>query len=71
MEYTHPFDNPQGQFYLLKNALGQISLWPENCALPAGWRIVAEPRAHSDCVAWLEQQGGALHPAVFARGTIS
>ncbi|WP_220266224.1 MbtH family NRPS accessory protein [Enterobacter sp. Colony194] len=68
MEYTHPLDDPQGHFYLLKNQLGQLSLWPEACALPAGWAIVAPPRPHAECVAWLEQRGGDLHPAAYARG---
>lgn len=70
MEYTNPFDDPLGYFYLLKNPLGQLSLWPESCALPAGWAIVAPPRPHSDCVAWLEQHGADLHPAGYARGAV-
>jgi len=68
MEYIHPFDDPQGHFYLLKNALGQLSLWPETCALPAGWSVIAAPRPHCDCVAWLEHCGSDLLPAAFAQG---
>lgn len=71
MEYTHPFDDPQGHFYLLKNPLGQFSLWPEACTLPAGWAIVAQPRPHNECVAWLARHAGDLHPAAFAQGGMS
>lgn len=34
MEFSNPFDNPQGQFYILQNAQRQFSLWPAACALP-------------------------------------
>ena len=37
MQFSNPFDNPQGQFYILRNAQGQYSLWPHHCALPTGW----------------------------------
>ncbi|MDI5049124.1 MbtH family NRPS accessory protein, partial [Salmonella enterica subsp. enterica serovar Montevideo] len=36
MEFSNPFDNPQGQFYILQNTQRQFSLWPAACALPAG-----------------------------------
>lgn len=32
MEFSNPFDNPQGQFYILQNAQRQFSLWPAACA---------------------------------------
>lgn len=36
MEFSNPFDNPQGQFYILQNPQRQFSLWPQQCSLPAG-----------------------------------
>jgi uncharacterized protein YbdZ (MbtH family) len=36
MEFSNPFDNPQGQFAILQNDQGQYSLWPQQCELPAG-----------------------------------
>lgn len=68
MEYTNPFDNLQGRFYLLKNHLGQLSLWPEACTLPGGWAVVAPPQPHGDCVVWLEQHSDGLHPTHYAQG---
>lgn len=45
MEFSNPFDNPQGQFVILQNDQGQYSLWPQQCELPAGWRVVCEAQS--------------------------
>ncbi|MBU5565630.1 enterobactin biosynthesis protein YbdZ, partial [Escherichia sp. S69_ASV_4] len=45
MAFSNPFDDPQGAFYILRNAQGQFSLWPQQCALPAGWDIVCQPQS--------------------------
>ncbi|PLK76564.1 MbtH family protein, partial [Klebsiella pneumoniae] len=39
MQFSNPFDNPQGQFYILRNDQQQYSLWPAHCDLPAGWAV--------------------------------
>ncbi|VTM53073.1 cytoplasmic protein YbdZ [Klebsiella pneumoniae] len=44
MQFSNPFDNPQGQFYILRNDQQQYSLWPAHCDLPAGWTWCA-PRS--------------------------
>ncbi|WP_039056114.1 MbtH family NRPS accessory protein [Enterobacter sp. Bisph1] len=67
MEFTNPFDNPQGQFYILQNHQRQFSLWPAECALPAGWRVICEPQAQNDCNAWLTANWQTLTPAHHAR----
>ncbi len=38
MQFSNPFDNPQGQFYILRNDQQQYSLWLKRIAtcLPAG-----------------------------------
>ncbi|STI77188.1 enterobactin synthase subunit F [Escherichia coli] len=74
MAFSNPFDDPQGAFYILRNAQGQFSLWPQQCALPAGWDIgvsaavtgvlpavAGSPLAYSDT--------GQFHPV--AGGTMS
>ncbi|AKE96960.1 MbtH family protein [Cronobacter sakazakii] len=66
MEFSNPFDNLQGRFWLLENHEKQISLWPEPCALPPGWRVVAAPQPPERCEAWLNEHGQALQPADFA-----
>lgn len=47
MEFSNPFDNPQGQFYILQNPQRQFSLWPQQCSLPAGWAIACEPQSQN------------------------
>lgn len=67
MQFSNPFDNPQGQFYLLQNAHKQFSLWPQHCALPAGWDIICEPQSQQACNEWLTAHWTTLTPANFAR----
>ncbi|MGV9803395.1 MbtH family protein [Mycobacterium sp. NPDC003449] len=37
---TSPFDDEDGQFFVLSNAELQHSLWPAFSAVPGGWHIV-------------------------------
>lgn len=67
MEYTNPFDNPQGRFYILQNPQQQYSLWPAQCSLPAGWQVICEPQDPQTCHAWLEQRWQTLTPAHYAQ----
>lgn len=66
MEFTNPFDNPQGLFYILQNGLHQFSLWPQQCALPAGWQVVAGPQSQAACQQWLETHWRTLLPHHYA-----
>lgn len=67
MEFSNPFDNAQGHFYILQNAQQQFSLWPQQCALPEGWRVIGEPQPLKACNAWLTAQWQTLTPAHYAR----
>ncbi|EKY3222349.1 MbtH family NRPS accessory protein [Cronobacter dublinensis] len=67
MEFSNPFDNPQGRFWLLENDQQQVSLWPQACALPPGWRVVAPPQSAHACEELLAPYGAALQPGYFAR----
>ncbi|WP_342321677.1 MbtH family NRPS accessory protein [Kosakonia sp. BYX6] len=67
MEFTNPFDNPQGRFYILQNMQQQFSLWPAQCALPAGWNVLCEPQLQVDCNAWLAAHWQTLTPAHYAK----
>ena len=66
MEFSNPFDNPQGQFAILQNDQGQYSLWPQQCELPAGWRVVCEPQSQEACQQWLAERWQTLDPSYFA-----
>nr|WP_318382764.1 MbtH family NRPS accessory protein [uncultured Enterobacter sp.] len=67
MAFSNPFDDLQGQFFILQNAQQQYSLWPHACALPQGWRVVCEPQSAELCNAWLAQHWPTLTPAHHAR----
>lgn len=66
MEFSNPFDNPQGQFVILQNDQGQNSLWPQQCELPAGWRVVCEAQPQDVCQQWLAEHWQTLEPSYFA-----
>lgn len=68
MQVSNPFDDAQGQFFILQNAGSAFSLWPQHCALPAGWRPVCEPQSLEACSAWLAQRWTTLKPEHFAGG---
>ena len=62
MAFSNPFDDPQGAFYILRNAQGQFSLWPQQCLLPAG-----QPQSQESCQQWLEVHWRTLTPANFTQ----
>ena len=66
MEFSNPFDNPQGQFYILQNSQQQFSRWPQHCALPAGWQVVCEPQSQEACQQWLARHWTMLIPGYYA-----
>lgn len=63
MQFSNPFDNPQGQFYILCNDQLQFSLWPQHCALPQGWSVACPPQPLEACNAWLAANWSTLTPA--------
>ena len=67
MQFSNPFDDLQGQFYLLQNAQQQFSLWPQQCALPEGWLVVCEPQSVEACQQWLDAHWQTLMPSHYAQ----
>lgn len=65
MAFSNPFDDPLGAFYILRNTQGQFSLWPQHCALPAGWQMVCEPQPQDACQQWLATNWHTLTPTHF------
>ena len=63
MQFSNPFDNPQGQFYILRNGQQQFSLWPPSCALPEGWSVECPPQSLAACNDWLAANWSTLTPA--------
>ncbi len=65
MEYSNPFDHPEGLFMILKNRREQYSLWPAHCALPQGWQVMSGPESQQACQQWLDANWRSLTPAEF------
>ena len=63
MQFSNPFDNPQGQFYILRNEQQQYSLWPHHCALPQGWVVECPLQPLAACNDWLAVNWSTLTPA--------
>ncbi|ROL74161.1 MbtH family NRPS accessory protein [Pseudomonas vranovensis] len=59
---SSPFDNPQGQFQVLRNHLHQHSLWPAYLACPPGWQAVYGPQHKTLCLDYVEQHWRDLRP---------
>ncbi|AZG48373.1 MbtH family protein [Gordonia insulae] len=64
---TNPFDNTEGVFFVLVNAEGQHSLWPEFAPVPDGWTRVHGPGGHDDCLAYVEENWRDMRPASLIR----
>lgn len=59
---TNPFDDADGEFFVLVNEEEQYSLWPTFADVPAGWRVVRGPCTHGDCLAFVEENWTDLRP---------
>jgi MbtH protein len=49
-----PFDDENGQFYVLVNAGDQYSIWPAFADIPTGWRPVFGSANRQECLAYVE-----------------
>ncbi|WP_227985382.1 MbtH family protein [Nocardia spumae] len=59
---TNPFDNEDGQFFVLSNDEEQYSLWPSFAVVPAGWRIVLGASTRAECLAFVEENWVDMRP---------
>jgi MbtH protein len=59
---TNPFDDENGQFFVLVNDEEQYSLWPVFADVPAGWRIAFGAAGRRECLAFVEETWTDLRP---------
>ncbi|MEV7618362.1 MbtH family protein [Streptomyces sp. NPDC089799] len=59
---SNPFDDENGQFYVVVNGEEQHSLWPAFADVPAGWRIAYGAAARPDCLTYVEEHWTDLRP---------
>jgi MbtH protein len=64
---ANPFDDEDGEFYVLINDEGQYSLWPTFMAVPGGWTAVGPRGARKDCLAYTEENWTDMRPKSLVR----
>lgn len=65
---TNPFEDAEGVYRVLRNTVGQYSLWPDFVEVPRGWHSVFGPGRRADCVEHIERNWTDLTPANRAGG---
>ena len=58
----NPFDDPEGEFYVLVNGESQHSLWPTFVEVPAGWTVTHGPAPRQDCLDHVERHWTDMRP---------
>jgi uncharacterized protein YbdZ (MbtH family) len=59
---VNPFDDENGEFYVLVNDEEQHSLWPTFADVPGGWRIVFGPAGRAESVAYVDENWTDMRP---------
>ncbi|MFJ8137141.1 MbtH family protein [Streptomyces sp. NPDC096013] len=52
---TNPFEDTTGVYLVLRNTVGQYSLWPDSVGVPPGWHPVFGPGPKTACAGHIEQ----------------
>ncbi len=63
---TNPFDDEDGQFFVLVNDENQHSLWPTFIEVPAGWRVVHGAADRASCLDYVEENWTDMRPRSLA-----
>ena len=59
---TNPFENADGNYYVLVNEEGQHSLWPVFVEVPAGWTIAFGATTRQACIDYVDEQCTDMRP---------
>lgn len=59
---TNPFDDENGEFFVLVNDEDQHSLWPTFSEIPAGWQAKLGPASRTDCLEYIEANWTDMRP---------
>jgi MbtH protein len=59
---VNPFDDPDGQFFVVVNDEGQHSLWPDIAAVPAGWTVVHGAAGRGSCIDYINANWTDMRP---------
>ncbi|WP_313903979.1 MbtH family protein [Rhizobium laguerreae] len=58
----NPFDDEAGVFLVLKNPVGQYSLWPQFANVPDGWSVALGPEARGKCIDYINDNWKHMRP---------
>jgi MbtH protein len=56
------FDDEAAIFTVVVNHEEQYSIWPEDHAIPAGWRMVGKKGTKAECVAYIDEAWTDMRP---------
>ncbi|PWI44999.1 MbtH family NRPS accessory protein [Streptomyces sp. ICBB 8177] len=59
---VNALDDPSSRLVVVVNGEEQHSLWPDHCAVPAGWTVVHGPADRSACLAYVEAHWTDMRP---------
>ena len=59
---TNPFDDENGNFYVLVNGEEQHSLWPTFAEVPEGWTVVFGEAGRAECLSYVEEHWTDMRP---------
>lgn len=59
---TNPFDDGNGEFYVVVNEEDQHSLWPTFAEVPAGWRVAFGASDRIGCLDYVEEHWTDMRP---------
>ncbi|MFY1671397.1 MbtH family protein [Plantactinospora sp. WMMB334] len=58
----NPFDDPDGQFFVVVNDEGQHSLWPQIGPVPPGWTVVHGAADRTSCIDYINANWTDMRP---------
>lgn len=59
---TNPFEDENGEYFVLVNDELQYSLWPQFREVPKGWTIVGPRGKRQECLDWIEKTWTDMRP---------
>ncbi|MEU6126222.1 MbtH family protein [Streptomyces sp. NPDC047123] len=66
---SNPFDDEGGSFFVLANAEGQHSLWPEFAEIPDGWSVAFGPADRGAGLEYVDRTWTDLRPKSLVEAT--
>jgi MbtH protein len=64
---TNPFEDENGDYFVLVNHEAQYSLWPTFREIPAGWNATGPRGKRKECLEWIDANWTDMRPASLVR----